>query len=67
MKLQPPTTETIKAKADRYYKAQCKRIADERKAKEHAFVIAHNALHEIAAKRGRPRKSAALLPVGVIA
>ncbi len=56
MKLYPPTTETIKAKADRYYKAQCKRIADERKAKEQAFVIAHNALHEIAAKRGRPRK-----------
>ena len=32
MKLQPPTTETIKAKADRYYKAQCKRINAERKA-----------------------------------
>lgn len=59
MKLHPPTIETVKAKADRYYKAQCKRIADERKAKEHAFVIAHNALHEIAVKRGRPRKVAA--------
>lgn len=32
MKLHPPTTETIKAKADRYYKAQCKRLNAEKKA-----------------------------------
>jgi hypothetical protein len=35
MKLQPPTIETVKAKADRYYKAQCKRINAERKAAPH--------------------------------
>lgn len=32
MRLQASTPETIKAKADRYYKAQCARLAAERKA-----------------------------------
>lgn len=32
MRLQASTTETIKAKADRYYAAQCKRLAEERRA-----------------------------------
>lgn len=31
MQLRPSSTETIKAKADRYYMAQCKRLAAERK------------------------------------